>query len=85
MHGISLAFAMSSLCLVLSHRSTWMDRLEQWKGRPGVLSLMMLGLPVDNPFSNMTLSVIKSIKNSSTTFSTTELVRHTSSGQLARV
>jgi hypothetical protein len=40
--------------------------------------------PVDNPHSDMTLSVIKSIKTSSTTFSEVELVQHTSSGQLAQ-
>jgi hypothetical protein len=71
MHGISLEFAMSSLCLVrfsLVGRDGPMRAVEGEAWGPLIDDAW---IPVDNPHSDMALSFIKSIKTSSTTFSAT--------------
>jgi hypothetical protein len=70
MCGISLAFAMSSIFLVF-FSSVDRDGLAQAvEGEAWSPLIDDAWTPIDNPLSYMTLSVIKSIKTSSTTFST---------------
>ena len=69
MVGINLAFTRSSLCLVLfsSDGQDGLDRVvDEEVGSPLMDDACT---PMDNPLSDMTLLVIRSIKTSSTTFS----------------
>jgi hypothetical protein len=69
MHGISLAFAMSSLCLVRFSSIGRDGPVRVVEGEAWGPLVDNDWTPVDNPCFDMTLSVIKSIKTSSTTFS----------------
>jgi hypothetical protein len=68
MHGISLAFAMSSQCLVCFSSVGQDGPAREVEGEAWHPLADDAWTPIDNPHSDMTLSVIKSFKTSSTTF-----------------
>jgi hypothetical protein len=71
MIGINLTFTTSSLCFIHFSSSSWDGPARVVEGETCSPLVDDACIPVDNPHSDMTLSVINSIKNSSTTFSAT--------------
>jgi hypothetical protein len=69
MHGISLEFAMSSLCLVCLSLVSQDGSERAVEGEAWGPLVDNSWNPVDNPHSEMTLLVINSIKTSSNNFS----------------